>query len=103
MFGAPRQRKRCEILHGLNAPCKACSALQAIETGAPQAGEWIASNGCTYMADDNLFIDNDGTQRTLEIGAHDCCPGGSTEIQQIQSTPALPSISFGAILKIVDG
>ncbi|MBI2331434.1 MAG: PAS domain-containing protein, partial [Chloroflexi bacterium] len=68
MFGVPGRRKCYEILHGLNSPCEACSALRAVQIGVPQVGEWTASDGRTYMAYDNPFVDNDGEPLTLEIG-----------------------------------
>ena len=68
IFGEPGNRKCYEILHELGASCESCSALQVIQTGASQVGEWIAKNGRTYMTYDNLFIDNDGTRLTLTIG-----------------------------------
>jgi signal transduction histidine kinase len=68
LFGAPGNRKCYEILRGLGAPCETCSSMQEYHTGAPQAGEWMASNNRTYMVYDNPFIDNDGARLTLEIG-----------------------------------
>ncbi len=68
MFGDPGQRKCYEILHGLDAPCETCPTSREDQRDAAQVGEWVADNGHTYMAYDNLFVDNDGAHLTLEIG-----------------------------------
>ncbi len=68
MFGAPEHRKCYEILHGLDAPCQACSSLRVSQTGVAHVGEWTARNNRTFEAYDYLFIDNDGARLTLEIG-----------------------------------
>ncbi len=67
-IGDPGDRPCYQVLHGFEAPCKDCQAMQVLATHEPQEREWVHRGGRTYRAYVYPFADSDGSPLILELG-----------------------------------
>ena len=67
-IGDPGDRPCYQVLHGFDAPCKDCQAMQVLTTHEPQEREWVHRGGRAYHSYVYPFADSDGSPLVLELG-----------------------------------
>ena len=67
-IGDPGDRPCYQVLHGFDAPCQDCQAMQVLDTHEPQEREWVHRGGRTYHSYVYPFADSDGSPLVLELG-----------------------------------
>jgi PAS domain S-box-containing protein len=68
IFGDPEGQACYRVLVGREVPCRRCSTLAVLETGATIGRDWTSDKGRTYELHEQLFPVEDGTDMVLVIG-----------------------------------